>query len=99
VTVGEVRVAPDLRIATVFVMPLGGRAPQEAIVALSRHRGELRRMVSRGMTLKHAPDLRFVADETFDRMDETRRLLAEPRVQRDIADSGEETEGDGSGLV
>jgi ribosome-binding factor A len=84
ITVGEVRASPDLKIATVYVMPLGGGGRDEAIAALKRNRGELRRAVMKDMTLKYAPDLRFVIDETFDRMDETREMLARPAVRRDI---------------
>ncbi|MCX8507941.1 MAG: 30S ribosome-binding factor RbfA [Rhodobacteraceae bacterium] len=85
ITVGEVRVSGDLRVATAFVLPLGGKDVEEALAALRRNKGELRHLVARGMTLKHAPELRFLPDETFDRMDETRRLFADARVQRDIA--------------
>ncbi len=85
ITVGEVRVSPDLRIATAFVLPLGGEGAEEALAALNRSKGELRHHVAKAMTLKFAPELRFVLDETFDRMDATRRLLADERVQRDIA--------------
>lgn len=89
ITVGEVRCSPDLKIATVHVMPLGGQGAEEAIAALSRHKGELRRAVSKEMTLKYAPDLRFRPDETFDRLDETRRLFADEQVQRDIRGAGD----------
>ncbi|MBK5934673.1 ribosome-binding factor A [Rhodovulum imhoffii] len=85
ITVGEVRTSPDLKVATAFVLPLGGHNAQEALDALRRNKGELRRLVSRKLTLKFAPELRFVLDETFDRMDETRRLLAQDTVRRDIA--------------
>lgn len=85
ITVGEVRSSPDLRVATAFVLPLGGRDAEAAIATLNRHRGEIRREVVRGLNLKYAPELRFVLDETFDRMDETRRLLGQDEVQRDIA--------------
>lgn len=85
ITVGEVRTSPDLRVATAFVLPLGGRGAEEALAALRRNKGELRRMVSKKLTLKFAPELRFALDETFDRMDETRRLLAQDDVQRDLA--------------
>lgn len=85
ITVGEVRASPDLKVATVYVMPLGGAGRDEAIDALKRNRGELRRALMREMTLKYAPDLRFVIDETFDRMDDARRLFADERVQRDVA--------------
>ena len=84
ITVGEVRTSPDLKVATVYVMPLGGAARDEAIQALKRNRGELRRAIMQDMTLKYAPDLRFVIDETFDRMDETRRLFSDERVRRDV---------------
>lgn len=85
ITVGEVRTSPDLRHATVFVMPLGGTKQQEALTLLRRHSRELRHHVSRAVSLKYAPELRFQLDETFDRMDETRRLLEDETVRRDIA--------------
>ncbi|TCO69627.1 ribosome-binding factor A [Rhodovulum euryhalinum] len=85
ITVGEVRTSPDLKVATVFVLPLGGRGAEEALSALRRNRGELRRLVARKLTLKFAPELRFALDETFDRMDETRHLLSQENVRRDLA--------------
>lgn len=86
ITVGEVAVSPDLRVATVYVSPLMGAGTSEAaIAALARHKGILRKMVADEMTLKFAPELRFRADETFDRLDEARRLFSNPVVQRDIA--------------
>jgi ribosome-binding factor A len=94
ITVGEVRTSPDLKIATVYVMPLGGSHREEAIQALKRNRGELRHAVMKEMTLKYAPDLRFVIDETFDRMDDTRRMFADERVRRDV-EAPEEAPGDG----
>ncbi len=54
------------------------------MAALRRNKTELRHLVTRGLTLKYAPDLRFVLDETFDRMDDTRRLLQDERVRRDV---------------
>ncbi len=89
ITVGEVRVSPDLRVATAFVLPLGGRDREEAIALLARNSGELRRLVSKTTGLKYAPRLRFVIDETFDRMDETRQLLQRETVRRDL-DGGED---------
>ncbi len=89
ITVGEVRASPDLKVATVYVMPLGGDNREEAIQALKRNKGELRRAISREMTLKYAPDLRFLIDETFDRMDETRRLFSSDAVRRDLDDEEE----------
>ena len=89
ITVGEVSVSPDLKVATAYVMPLLGSAPvEEAIRLLAKHRGELRHRVAAGLTLKYAPDLRFRPDETFDRLDETRRLFSDERVLRDISGEG-----------
>ncbi len=90
ITVGEVRMSTDLKIATAYIMPLGGENRAEAIDALKRNKGELRRAITKDMTLKYAPDLRFLIDDTFDRMDETRRLFATEKVQRDIAARPEE---------
>lgn len=89
ITVGEVRVSPDLKIATAFVLPLGGRGQDEVIDLLARNKSELRRMVAKKLTLKFAPDLRFRLDDTFDRMDETRRMLNQDVVRRD-ADAPDE---------
>ena len=84
ITVGEVRCSPDLRHATIYVMPLGGRNADEVLRALTRAKGEFRHLVSREMNLKYSPEFRFVLDETFDRMDETRRMLENPVVKRDL---------------
>ena len=83
VTVGEVRASPDLKIATAYVLPLGGKGQDEVIALLARNKGELRRLVAKKLTLKFAPDLRFQLDETFDRMDETREMLSRAEVRRD----------------
>jgi ribosome-binding factor A len=94
ITVGEVSCSTDLKVATVYVMPLMGSVRvEDAIAALARNKNELRRRVSGEMTLKYAPDLRFRPDETFDRLDETRRLFNDATVQRDVAatdDDGQE---------
>ena len=84
ITVGEVRCSPDLKIATAFVMPLGGEAQGDAIEFLARNRAELRRIIGRKAGLKFTPDLRFRLDETFDQMDETRRLFEDDKVRRDV---------------
>jgi len=85
ITVGEVRTSPDLKIATAYVLPLGGEGQDEVLKLLARNKGELRRAVSKKLTLKYAPDLRFQLDETFDRMDDTRRLFAQDVVREDVA--------------
>ncbi len=84
VTVGEVRMTPDLRQAMVFVLPLGGVNTDAVIEALNRNKGELRRAVNKTVSLKFSPELKFIADESFDRMDETRRLLDQENVKRDL---------------
>ncbi len=84
ITVGEVRVSPDLKIATVYVMPLGGDHRKEAIAYLKRNKGELKRALSKQTELKFTPDLRFLIDETFDRIDETRELFGREEVRRDL---------------
>ncbi|WP_027262786.1 30S ribosome-binding factor RbfA [Sedimentitalea nanhaiensis] len=84
ITVGEVRTSPDLRVATAYVLPLGGQGQEDVLKLLARNKGELRRMVSKKLALKFAPDLRFQLDETFDRMDDTRRMLDQDAVRRDL---------------
>ena len=84
ITVGEVRATPDLKSATAWVMPLGGRDATHALEVLTRNRSEIRRAVVKGLELKYAPEFRFVLDETFDRIDETRRLFSDETVRRDI---------------
>ena len=97
ITVAEVQVTPDLRHATAFVMPLGGRRVEETLAALGRAKHELRRAVSRAVNLKYAPDLHFRLDETFDRMDDVRRMFEQPAVKRDLArDDDSDGEGDDS---
>ena len=83
ITVGEVRASPDLKIATAYVLPLGGDGQEDVLKLLARNKGELRRLMAKKLVLKYAPDLRFQLDETFDRMDETRRMLAQDVVLRD----------------
>ncbi len=90
ITVSEVRVSPDLRIATVYVLPLGGAHKREAVEALARRQGRLRAMIGKAIKLRHTPELRFRSDETFDRMEETRRLLAQDEVRRDIEAGSED---------
>ncbi|MCC1492210.1 30S ribosome-binding factor RbfA [Cognatishimia sp. F0-27] len=86
ITVGEVRVSPDLKVATAYVVPLGGKGQDDMFELLKRNAGELRRAVSKGLTLKYAPELRFRLDDTFDQLDETRRLFSQSTVRRDLDD-------------
>ena len=87
ITVGEVRVSPDLKIATAFVLPLGGRDREAALAALRRNKGEIRRVLGKGLGLKFAPEIRFAIDETFDRLDDTRRMFDDDNVRRDLDDA------------
>ena len=84
VTVGEVRTSPDLKIATAYVMPLGGQGQEDLLDLLERNRSELRRMIGRKLDLKFTPELRFRLDPTFDNIDETRRLFRQEKVRRDV---------------
>ncbi|WP_300060147.1 30S ribosome-binding factor RbfA [uncultured Roseobacter sp.] len=93
ITVGEVRTSPDLKIATAYVLPLGGRGQDEVIALLARNKGELRRIIGKKLALKFAPDLRFQLDETFDRMDETREMLGREEVRRDTQKTDAEERG------
>ena len=83
ITVGEVRTSPDLKIATAYVLPLGGQGKEDVLKLLARNKGELRRAVGKKLGLKFAPDLRFQQDQTFDQMDDTRRMLSQDAVRRD----------------
>jgi ribosome-binding factor A len=84
ITVGEVRTSPDLKVATAYVLPLGGDQREAALAALNRNRSEIRRQVTKGLALKYAPEIRFVLDETYDRIDDTRRMLSRDDVRRDL---------------
>lgn len=89
ITVGEVRATPDLKNALIFVLPLGGLNAEAVIEALNRNSYEIRRAVNKAVSLKFSPKLKFVLDTTFDNLDETRRLLAQDQVARDIAPKDE----------
>ena len=84
ITVPEVRMTPDLKVATCLVMPLGGQKADQAVAALNRSAKYLRGQVSRRMTMKYMPDLRFVLDTRFDDDDRIGRLLHSDTVRRDI---------------
>ena len=84
ITVPEVRMSPDLKLATVYVMPLGGRDTELVIAALDRNKKFLRGEVARRVNLKFAPDLRFRVDERFDEAERIEKLLRTPAVQKDL---------------
>lgn len=87
ITVSEVRVSPDLKNATAFIMPLGGRNTDDVLAALKRASAFLRGQVGREMRLKYTPALRFQADESFDEADRIEAVLRRPEVVRDLTPS------------
>jgi ribosome-binding factor A len=88
VTVSEVRMSPDLKHAIVFAEPLGGGHAAEVVAALNRHARFLRGRLGHAIELKFTPDLKFVHDESFAAASAMDRLLADPRVRRDV-DAGD----------
>jgi ribosome-binding factor A len=83
VTVPEVRVSPDLKLATVYVMPLGGEDAKPVLAALDKHRKFIRGELAHAVNLKFAPDIRFRFDETFDEASRIDALLDSPKVRQD----------------
>jgi ribosome-binding factor A len=96
ITIPEVRMSPDLKLATAYVMPLGGRDERAVLEALTRNRKALRTEVAHRVNLKFAPDLRFLRDETFDEAARIDALLRSEKVQRDVSrtdDGADEEQG------
>jgi ribosome-binding factor A len=84
ITVPEVRMTADLRLATIYVMPLGGRDAQAVVAALDRNKKFLRGEIAHRVNLKFAPEIRFQVDERFDEAERIEKLLRTPAVQRDL---------------
>jgi ribosome-binding factor A len=84
ITVPEVRMTADLRLATIYVMPLGGRDEAAVIAAFDRHKRYVRGVIARRVNLKFAPEIRFRVDERFDEAERIEKLLRTPQVQRDL---------------
>jgi ribosome-binding factor A len=84
ITVPEVRMSPDMRLATIYVMPLGGKDAEPVLEALERNKKYLRGELSHRVNLKFAPDLRFRIDERFEEAERIEKLLRTPQVQRDL---------------
>jgi ribosome-binding factor A len=84
ITVPEVRMSPDLRLATAYVLPLGGQDAAAVLAALDRNKRYLRGEVARRVNLRFAPDIRFRIDERFDEAERIERLLRSPQVKRDL---------------
>jgi len=92
ITVPEVRMTPDLKLATAYVMPLGGKDTEPVLQALDRNRKQLRMLVVKRLDLKSAPDLRFRIDDSFDRGAHIDALLRSPEVARDLTSGDAEDE-------
>jgi len=90
ITVPEVRMSPDLRLATIYIMPLGGRDEKDVLGALERNKRYVRGEIARRVNLKFAPEIRFRIDERFDEAERIEKLLRTPDVQRDLAEKKEE---------
>jgi ribosome-binding factor A len=83
-TVPEVRMAPDLRLANAYVMPLGGEGAAEVVEALNRHKKFIRGRIAPSLELKFVPELKFFVDDTFENFGRIDALLKSDRVQRDL---------------
>ena len=92
ITVPEVRMTPDLKIANAYVMPLGGLHAEEIVAALNRHRKFVRGRVAPQINMKFAPEVRFFVDDTFEEASRIDALLRSDKVQRDLDDEDGETE-------
>jgi ribosome-binding factor A len=84
ITVPEVRMSPDLRMATIYVMPLGGRDEGDVLDALERNKRYVRGEIARRVNLKFAPEIRFRIDDRFEEAERIEKLLRTPVVQRDL---------------
>jgi ribosome-binding factor A len=89
ITVPEVKMTADMRLATVYIMPLGGKDGQAVLAALERNKKFLRGEIAHRVNLKFAPDLRFRLDERFDEAERIDKLLRSPAVSRDLDEDGE----------
>jgi ribosome-binding factor A len=96
ITIPEVRMSPDLKLATAYIMPLGGKDEEAVLKALDKHKKVLRQEVARRVNLKFAPDLRFRRDESFDEAARIDALLRTERVARDTGRSGPDLSDDDS---
>jgi ribosome-binding factor A len=90
ITVPEVRMSPDLRLATIYVMPLGGRDVEKVLEALDRNKRYVRGEIGRRVNLKFAPEIRFHVDDRFDEAERIEKLLRTPVVQRDLGGKKDE---------
>ena len=94
VTVSRVKMSPDLKLATIYVMPLGGKDEPQVIAALDRHKKFLRGEIAHEVNLKFAPDVRFRIDDSFDTVSRIDAILASDRVRRDLEAKDEDDSSD-----
>lgn len=90
ITIPEVSMTPDLRHATAYVMPLGGKDSRAVLDALNRNKKYMRGVIAKKLQAKFTPDLHFRIDERFDRAEKIDKLLRQPEVQRDLKREDEE---------
>jgi ribosome-binding factor A len=84
ITIPEVRISHDLKLATVYVMPMGGEDLKSVIAALEKNKKYIRTEVAHALNLRYAPDIRFRQDATFEEASRIDRLLDSPHVRQDI---------------
>jgi ribosome-binding factor A len=94
ITVPEVRMTPDLKLANAYIMPLGGEGAEEVVAALNRHHRFIRGRIAPELDLKFAPDLRFFVDNTFDEFGRIDAILRSERVQRDLVRDSDDDDKD-----
>lgn len=92
ITVPEVRMSPDLKLANAYIMPLGGMHAEEIVAALNRHRKFVRGRVAPQINMKFAPEVRFYVDDTFEEATRIDSILRSDKVQRDLGDDDGDTE-------
>jgi ribosome-binding factor A len=92
ITVPEVRMSPDLKLASAYVMPLGGAHAAQIVAALNRHQKFIRGRIAPELDLKFAPQVRFFVDETFEEFGKIDAILRSDRVQRDLQQDEDESE-------
>jgi ribosome-binding factor A len=94
VTIPSVRMSPDLKLATIYVMPLGGAAQEQIVAILDRHKKFLRGEIAHHVNLKYAPEIRFKVDESFANAEKIDALLHSPKVAQDLAAPAQDDDQD-----
>lgn len=97
VSVPEVRMSPDLKLATISVMPLGGNDAEAVVKALDGHKKTLRSELAHRVNLRYAPDIRFRLDDSFEKSSRIDQLLASPSVRRDLESGGDADHAEAAG--